>query len=194
MTMTPEDLQKATGSSLADAIKYCEPLDAAMDRYGIVSQRQRAAFIGGTVAIESQHLAKVEESLYYKDAQRTANMYKRVFKGNPALAEPYLRNSAKLGQLLYQGYWGRGLIQLTWEENYKKFFAATGIDVVSKPELLLVPENAALSAAWFWMDKDCNEPADDGDMDEVVLRVNGKAKMHLAERKAGFELAMGVPL
>ncbi len=192
--MTPEDLARATESSLADAQKYCGPLEAAMAQYDITSQRQRAAFIGGTIAIESMHLTHVEESLYYKDAQRTANIYKRVFKGDPAKAEPYLKNSAKLGQLLYQGYWGRGLIQLTWLDNYKAFRDATGIDVVSNPDLLLTPANAALSAAWFWHVKDCNGPADEGDMDEVTVRVNGVAKMHLAERKAGYALAMTVPL
>lgn len=193
--MTFDDLATATGSTSADAIKYCDWLNAAMERYNITTQRQKAAFIGGTVAIESQHLSKVEESLYYKDAQRTANIYARVFNGDPAKAEPYLRNSAKLGQLLYQGYWGRGLIQLTWLSNYQAFKDATGIDVVSDPSLLLDPETAALSAAWFFAEfKDCLTPADAGDMTEVTRRVNGKALMHLVERQAGYKLAMTVAL
>lgn len=192
--MTFDDLQKATGSTVADAIKYCDHLEVAMARYGITSLRQRAAFIGGTVAIESLKLSKVEESLYYKDAQRTANIYKRVFHGNPALAEPYLRNSAALGELLYHGYWGRGLIQLTWEENYARYQKESGLPVLDNPNLLLVAEHAADVSGWFWNWKECNGPAEDGDMDTVTELINGPAKMHLAERKAGYELALGVAL
>lgn len=192
--MTFDDLAAATGATAADAIKYAGPLTDAMARFGITSQRQRAAFIGGTVAIESQNLSKVEESLYYKDAARLSRIYSRVFHSDAAKAEPYTRNSAKLGELLYQGFWGRGLSQLTWRENYVKCGDALGVDLIDHPNLLLSPEYAALSAAWFWHDKGCNAPADRGDMDEVTLRVNGKAKMHLAERKAGYALAMTVVL
>lgn len=191
--MTFDDLAAATGSTAANAIKYAEPLTEAMAKFDITSQRQRAAFLA-TVAVESQNLSKVEESLYYKDAQRLANIYTRVFKGIAAKAEPYTRNSAALGELLYQGYWGRGLIQLTWLGNYSRCGDALGVDLVNNPDLLLTPKYAALSAAWFWQDKRCNEPADRGDMDEVTLRVNGKAKMHLAERKDGYKLAMTVAL
>lgn len=189
--MTPDQLAKATEATLSDALIYHAPLLRAMERFKIDNPRRRAAFLGGTVAIESQHLKKVEESLYYKDAARLAAIYPRAFK-SPAEAEPYARNSAKLGQLLYQGYWGRGLIQLTWRDNYKACGDALGFDYVTKPELLLEPMHAALSAAWFWDSRNCNIPADKGDMTGVTRLVNGPKLMHLAERKAGYELALKV--
>lgn len=190
--MTPDQLARATEATPNNALKYHQPLIAAMERFSIVTPRQRAAFIGGTVAIESLHLAKVEEDLYYKDAARLANIYKRHFGGNAAKAEPYTRNSAALGKLLYQGFWGRGLIQLTWKENYEACGKALGFDYLGKPDLLKEPWHAAMSAAWFWDSKDCNEPAEAGNMVEVTRKVNGPALMHLKERKAGFELALKV--
>ena len=192
--MTPDRLARATGSTAENAVKYCGYLNEAMERFDINAPMDRAAFIGGTVAIESMNLSAVEESLYYKDAQRLSNIYKRAFNGEARLAEPYTRNSAKLSELLYQGYHGRGLIQLTWLDNYVKASEALGFDYVSNPKLLAEPWHAAISAGWFWKWKNCSEPGRRGDMDEVTLRVNGPKKMHLAERKAGFKRAIAVGL
>lgn len=190
--MTPDLLAKATEAKIADANKYCQPLIEAMDRFEIQSPNQRAAFIGGTIAIESTHLSKVEEDLYYKDPQYLANTYKRVFSGNPDRARPYTRNSKALGDLLYQGFWGRGLIQLTWRKNYELAGTYLGFDYVANPDLLTEPWHAAMTAGWYWNDRACNRPADRGDMDRVTELVNGPAKMHLAKRKAGFALALNV--
>lgn len=187
--MSPETLARATGSTLADAQKYADHLEAGMQRFGIEQGRDRAAFIG-TVAVESQKLSAVEESLYYKDAARLAGIYERAFHNEPALAAPYTRNSAKLGELLYKGYWGRGLIQLTWLSNYAAASNGLGVDFIARPELLKEPEWAAMSAAWFWHDKDCSGPGALGDMTEVTRRVNGPKLMHLAERKAAYAQAL----
>ena len=47
-----------------------------------------------------------------------------------------------------------------------------------------------MTAAWYWHDTKCNDPADKGDMTEVTRRVNGPALMHLAERKHQYEIAL----
>lgn len=189
--MNTETLARATGSTFGDAAKYFLPLEEVMGRYRINSVKQRAAFLA-TLSVESVKLSKVEESLYYKDPARLANIYQRVFHNIPRLAEPYVRDSAKLGELLYQGYWGRGLIQLTWKSNYQACGDDLGYDYVANPDMLTQPTHAALSAGWFWETHDCNEPASRGDMDTVTLRVNGKKKMHLAERKAAYQRALAV--
>ena len=64
------------------------------------------------------------------------------------------------------------------------------MDFVGNPDKLKDPTHAALSAAWFWNDAGCNDPAEDGNMVEVTRRVNGPALMHLKERKAGYERAL----
>lgn len=188
--MTFDELALATGADTADAIRYAEPLSAAMALFDITGTSNRAAFLA-TLAVESGHLRKVEEDLYYKDAARLANIYKRAFK-SAAEAAPYTRNSKKLSQLLYGGYHGRGLIQLTWLDNYVACGTALGRDFVSDPNVVCEPTNAALSAAWFWSHNNCRKPAENGDMTGVTRIVNGPALMHLAERKAQYDVAMGV--
>lgn len=41
------------------------------------------------------------------------------------------------------GFYGRGYLQLTWENNYRKFSELIGADLVKNPDLVLVPDNAA---------------------------------------------------
>lgn len=47
-------------------------------------------------------------------------------------------------------FFGRGYVQLTWEDAYRRYKAFSGLDVVAKPELLLVPEVAADAMMWYW--------------------------------------------
>ena len=44
--------------------------------------------------------------------------------------------------LRYYPFYGRGLVQLTWKENYEKFGKLLGIDLVNNPDLALDPEYA----------------------------------------------------
>ena len=188
MTFTVEQLAAATSAPYGNAQTYHQPLLDAMGRFDICSLQRQAAFLA-TVAVESAHLSAVEEGLYYKDASRLARIYPRAFK-SMADAEPYTRNPKGLGELLYKGYAGRGLIQLTWRKNYERAGEALGYDYSGNPTLVATPKHAALTAAWYWHDAKCNEPADKGDMTEVTRRVNGPALMHLAERKAQYETAL----
>jgi len=135
-------------------------------------------------------LTATEEGLYYSSAERLAGIFKRAFNGDVSAALPFTKNPKALSQKLYQGFHGRGLIQLTWEKNYRLCGDALGVDFVAHPELLSSPQYAALSAAWFWKTNGCNEAADKSDMDLVTKIVNGPAKLHLAERKQQFQVAM----
>ena len=188
--MTFEQLAAITGSTSANALKYIEPLKAAMALFDISNTRRKAAFLA-TIAVESMKLSKVEEDLYYKDPARLAQIYPRAFS-SAAAAAPFARNPKGLSEKLYQGYHGRGLIQLTWLKNYEAAGKALGKPYVEQPQLLLEPTHAALSACWFWNANGCNTAADKGDMTGVTRIVNGPALMHLAERKKVFEDAMKV--
>ena len=188
MSFTVEQLAAATSAPYGNAKVHHPHLCAAMSRFNIDSLQRQAAFLA-TVSVESQQLSKMEEGLYYKDAARLARIYPRAFK-SAADAEPYARNPKGLGDLLYKGYWGRGFLQLTWRRNYERASEALGYDYVGNPALVVEPKHAALTAAWYWHDAKCNDPADKGDMTEVTRRVNGPALMHLAERKAQYEVAL----
>ena len=188
MSFTVEQLAAATSAPYGNAKVHHPHLTDAMTRFNIDSLQRQAAFLA-TVAVESTHLSAVEEGLYYKDASRLARIYPRAFK-SMADAEPYTRNPKGLGELLYKGYAGKGLIQLTWRVNYERAGEALGYDYSGNPALVATPKHAALTAAWYWHHAECNEPADKGDMTEVTRRVNGPALMHLAERKAQYEIAL----
>ncbi len=52
-------------------------------------------------------------------------------------------------------FYGRGLVQLTWYENYAKAGKAIGVDLLHNPDLAMVPENAVrimfrgMREGWF---------------------------------------------
>lgn len=187
--ITVEFLQKATDSTPANAAKYVDALNTAMERFEINTPQRIAAFLA-TVSIESARLSAVEEGLFYSSPERLASIFKRAFRDADD-AKPYAKNPKALSAKLYQGFHGRGLIQLTWEANYRRCGDALGVDFVADPALLTTPKYAALSAAWFWKANGCNAAADLGDMTKVTAIVNGPAKMHLAERKAQYIMALG---
>lgn len=70
-------------------------------------------------------------------------------------------------------YRGRGYIQITGRYNYSELSKDTGIDFVSKPELLEQEANAMVSAIWFWNEKDINRFADNDDIIKVTKAING---------------------
>ncbi len=198
MEITLEQLKAATGSDTENAATYLDPIQLALDRFHIETPTQVSAFLA-TVAIESARLSAVQESLYYRDAERLAKLFRRVFDTNKdkvisqdeiEAARPYCRMPKELSRKLYNGYHGRGLIQLTWEENYRAAGRALGFDYVSDPDMVCLPLHAALTAGWFWDSKGLNDVADN--MDEVTLRVNGKLRLHLAERIAQRDVALTV--
>jgi putative chitinase len=70
-------------------------------------------------------------------------------------------------------YRGRGLKQLTGKDNHVRCSRALNLDLVKNPDLLLQPEPAARSAAWFWATNGCNAFADRGDIEGLTRRING---------------------
>lgn len=180
--LTTEQIARACRASLEDAALLVGPLNDAMVKFDISNPRRQAAFLA-TVAIESQYLSRMRENLNYRDPTRLVSLFPRAFKSVKD-AEPYVRNPQALGQRLYGGYFGRGLLGLTWEANYAAAGDALGHDYARHPEMVEQPLHAALTAGWFWDDRGCNELADLGDMAEITRRVNGPKRLHLDERTA----------
>jgi putative chitinase len=188
--ITLDQLKECTGANEENAAKYLDAINNAMDWAEINTPNRKAAFLA-TIAVESGSLRAVEEGLYYKSAERLSKIFPRIFPDADA-AESCVANPSALSQKLYGGFHGRGLIQLTWERNYKACGDAIGIDFTNNPASLLEPHNAAMSAAWFWKTNGCNQPADAGDMDRVTRIVNGPAKLHLKERIEFYEKALSI--
>lgn len=53
------------------------------------------------------------------------------------LGEDWRKNN-----LRYYPYYGRGYVQLTWENNYRKYGELLGLDLVGNPDLAMQPETA----------------------------------------------------
>lgn len=83
-------------------------------------------------------------------------------------------------------YKGRGIIQLTGRDNYRRFGNMIGVDLENNPELAANPEIAVRIAAAYWQSKGLNQLADAGDIKEITRRINGGYN-GLADRKRRFK-------
>lgn len=188
--LTPELLAEITRAEIGDAYHYFDAILLTLDVYEINTINRVAGFLA-TISVESARLTKFEEGLYYKDPVRLAGIFRRVFDLNKDKkispeevenAKKFCKNPKALSMILYNGYHGRGPIQITWEKNYRAYSEDSGRDVIANPDLLLEPEIGFDSAGWFWYINGCNEAADRDSMFEMTTIVNGPARMHLAER------------
>ncbi|MCP1651705.1 glycoside hydrolase family 19 protein [Pseudomonas nitroreducens] len=154
---------------------FVPSLNRAMQRYKIDSAVRQAAFLA-QIGHESGQLRYVREIWGPTPAQQ-----KYEGRGDLGNTEP---GDGKR-------FMGRGLIQITGRDNYRKVAAALGIPLLSSPELLEQPEWAVTSAAWWWADRGLNEIADSGDFEKLTRRINGGLN-GLDDRKAIWERAKSV--
>jgi putative chitinase len=132
---------------------FVEPFNDAMHEFDIDTPQREAAFIA-QVAHESGEFRYVKEIA-------TGDAYE---------------HRADLGNLQPgdgRRFRGRGLIQITGRDNYRKCGDALGVDLVADPELLEGTVLACRSAAWFWKDHGLNELADASDFRRITIRING---------------------
>ena len=179
MQVSVQQLQKILPQSGKRAITFASAINEAMARHDINTNLRAAAFIA-QIGHESGQLLYVRElgNDNYLSKYDTGKLAKQL--GNTPEADGD-------GQL----YRGRGLIQVTGLDNYKKCGDALGLDLVNHPELLEQPAYAALSAAWFWARNGLNALADKGDFLLITKRINGGTN-GLAERKEFYKRALEV--
>lgn len=196
--LTADQVVAATGATLLRAARWLPHLTAAMHRHGIDTPARAAHFLA-QVSVESGRLTRLEENLHYS-AERLMVVWPSRFKTH-AEATRYAGNPQALANNVYGGrmgnvgpddgwrYRGRGLKQLTGRANYLAYAKASGLDCVEHPELLLEPQHAADSAAWFWARTGCSALADAGDVRALTMRING-GLTGLGERAAQAAAAL----
>lgn len=62
---------------------------------------------------------------------------------DPVREAYWLSETWRKKYLRYYPYYGRGYVQLTWLDNYKKYGEILGIDLVNEPDLAMDPDTAA---------------------------------------------------
>ena len=162
--------------------KWEIPLNQTFVKYDINNSKRQAAFIG-QCAHESGNFKILQENLNYS-AEGLMKTWPSRFPTKD-IADQYARQPAKIAGKVYNGrlgntseeeaskYLGRGLIQLTGKDNYERCGSSIGVDLVGNPDLLLDPQNAALSAGWFWNKHGLNELADAQEHGIITKRING---------------------
>lgn len=192
-----------------DAPRWADPLNEAMARFSVNTAGRVAQFLAH-VAVESSECRRLSENLRYT-AARLCEVWPKRF---PTLdgAAPYAGNPEKLANFVYANrmgngaetsgdgwrFRGRGLFSLTGRSTYRAAGEALGLVLERHPELLEQPVPAALTAAWFWDARGCNEladsvPGDDDDADfvRITVLING-GKTSLASRRAYWAKARAV--
>jgi len=200
------------------AQRFIDPLNQAMARFNINTPEREALFIA-QVLHESGNLTRMVENLNYRP-----DALVRSFRGRftQQLAEQYgyvpgvkMADQRMIANIAYGSrmgngpihsdegwrYRGRGPIQLTGKDNYKRCGAAIGLDLVTKPELLEQPGPGCLAAGWFWnegsrLGHSLNALADAGEVGAITRAINGGdtgliERLNLAQRALK---AMGQPL
>jgi len=218
--MTPGiDQLVAAGIKRDVAERWLPHVQNALTRFGIESERQVAAWIAQT-AHESGGYTMLKENLNYRATTLAACWPNRFAELGPdkkpkrnekgaliptKLAESIAGKPEAIALLTYSNrmgngpaetgeaakFIGRGLKQLTGKDNYTRCGAALGLDLVANPDLLLEPEGAALSAAWFWSVNKCGPLADADDFVGLTKKING-GTIGLADRQARYNACMNI--
>lgn len=183
---------RAAASDAPDtAIEALEQVKDKALELGALENERRAAHLIGQCAHESTRFTRLVEGLHYTTVGRLMAVFGRHFE-NEAHAAQFLRNAEKLANHVYGNrmengppesgdgfrFRGRGYLQLTGRENYRKFGERIGIDLVAKPERAAEPGVAWLIAASYLATrkksgKTALEWADEDNVEMVTRIVNG---------------------
>lgn len=136
---------------------------------------------------ESGGFKVFQENLNYS-ADGLKKIFPKYFPGN--LSESYARNPEKIASKVYGGrmgngpestkegykFRGRGALQTTGKENYKRLGDFLGVDLISNPDLVATKYSLA-SAAFFFESNKLWTICDKGSTSDVVTqltkRING---------------------
>lgn len=164
------------------ADQYVDDLNEMMGKHEINTPIRMAHFLS-QVLHESGRLKYTKESMNYS-AKRLRVVFRKYF--SVVRASEYARNRKRIGSRVYANrmgngneasgdgyrYRGRGLIQLTGKNNYRKFGKWLGIDILSSPELVAT-EYAVASAVFYWDTNNLNRYADKNNHSGLTKAING---------------------
>ncbi len=146
---------------------------------------ERVGHFIGQGLIETGWLTLTEEKLWYS-AERLLQVWPSRYRGKPDLLKAHAGNPEALANYVYAReslgntqpgdgykYRGRGFIQLTGRDNYRRVGEAANLPLEERPDLLAKDYMASIrAAAAYWKMNGLNEWADKGDAAAVSRGVN----------------------
>jgi putative chitinase len=175
-----------------------------MQNAGISDPKEQAMFMA-QMDHESEGFRSLEENIKYRPKNFLKMFGKRAGIKTEEEARAILcKGEGATAEAMYGGEWGkknlgntttgdalafkgRGFAQLTGRANYTAAAKATGLDLVSNPELAADPANAAKIATWYWQSrKGLSEAGKAGNVTAATKTING-GDNGLADRKNLFD-------
>lgn len=166
--------------------EYLDGFDACLGnltKLGITSTPARWQHFFAQIAHESGGLTIREENLSYS-AKRMTEVWPGRYP-TVAAAAPYAKNPEALANHTYGGrmgnnktgdgwrYRGRGLMQVTGKNEYRRIGRLIGVDLEGNPDLALDGSVAVKAAAAIFADYGCCAMADKGNIKGITKRING---------------------
>ncbi|MFZ9959377.1 MAG: glycoside hydrolase family 19 protein [Candidatus Limnocylindrus sp.] len=192
------------GIAAREAVAFEAPLSAACQRFDINTPARIAGFIA-QCRVESASFTRLEENLRYRTPKVLDANFRAVRGlddaalliqlGPQAIANRVYADRLGNGNEASGDGWrfrGRGLKQLTGRDNYSEASQALARPYLKNPDLVAQPEDACLTAAWFWHTNKCNHLADAGQWDAITRIVNGPAMLQADERRRYAEAGASV--
>jgi putative chitinase len=201
MQITQEQLGQCIGNN-PYLDHWAEALNKILPDYGIDTPQRVAAFIA-QAAHESGNFTALHENLNYR-AVTLRKVFPKYFPTDEMAAQ-YAQQPEKIANRVYANrmgngpeesgdgfrYCGRGLIQLTGQQNYQNFADSIETPLEQIPDFLQTFEGAVQSACWFWENNNLNQYADTDDILTMTKRING-GTIGLEDRKRHYEHAKHV--
>ena len=201
--ITAETLRKLA-PKVKDPELHARALEEARKTSSVSTPRRLCHFLG-QVFVETGGFVSMVENLNYKDPARLDAIFSAVhgtddakaliLRGPEAIANRVYANRLGNGDEASGDGWryrGSGYKQLTGRSNYREIGDIVNLDLEGNPELAREPKAAARVAFAFWDACQCSPLADLGDVEGVTEKINGPARLGLAERREATRRALGI--
>lgn len=208
--MDINQFRRAAGITEQLAVRWYPHITTAMKEFGIIDPQHQAMFIaqaghestGFTRLVENFNYSIAGLSGFIRAGRITPDQASALGRKTYEKALPLERQRA-IANLVYSKrygnnapgdgwkYRGRGLIGITFLDNYRDCGNGLKLDLVSNPELLEKDLNAARSAAWFFATNGCLNYS--GDLIRITKIING-GQNGIDDRRARYITASKVLL
>lgn len=169
--------------AVGDPFAWVNALQTICPRYGINTPERMVHFLA-QCGHESAGFSRLLENLNYS-ATGLIQTWPRRF--TPDMAQSYARQPERIANYVYANrlgngdqnsgdgwrYRGAGIIQLTGKSNHQAFADAIDRTLEDATAYLHTINGAVESACWYWHRAAVNTLADNGDVKNLTVAING---------------------